>query len=214
MICLATHHTYYNLCGSCNNFIICKKCYNDPNLQRINNCIHCRHKIIKKFYYSLDTLYTIIEYYKFTIIHILFNIIYSNLFLYIYFPRNSEISNIFSTTITHLFLVNNISNFIIIPIIYSSSKYYYQMSLAFAFVNGAYSLLFYIITNPKSLLQLYYIYYTTYFYILTLLQFSIITIFQLILSFNISRAHLYATNNLYLIQIQNTHFNQVTTSTV
>ena len=214
MICLSTHYNCYNLCGSCNNFIICTHCYNDKNIHKINNCIHCRHKLSKTFNYSFDTLHIIIKYYKYAIIHILFNIIYSNIFLYIYFPRNLEISNMFSTTITHLFLVNNISNFILIPIIYNNFTYYDNMSIIYSCVNILYSLLFYTVSNPKSQLQIYYIYYTTYFYILTLSTLCVFTLYHIILTFNISRIILYTNNNMYLIKIHNNVVNSLTTSTV
>jgi hypothetical protein len=203
IICLdRTNTTLFNLCEICNNFTVCENCYSMNNIHTINSCPHCRTKLTKIFDFSFQTLKLILHYYTYSIVHILFNIIYSNIFLFYYFPRNNHISPVVSTTITHLMLVNNFANFLIIPFIYSSFKYNYRMSVIYAFVNILYSFVFY--TTPRNThIQLYYIYYVLYFYILTLLKYTVISIYYLLVNFNISRIHLLHTNSLYLLNIYN-----------
>ena len=214
MICLNTSHTNYNLCNWCHNFIVCDSCYyNDTNLHTLNNCIHCRKKISKKFNYSFKSLKIILNYYIYVIIHILINIIYSNIFLYINFPRNVPINNTFSTTITHLLIINNISNFIIIPIIYTQFDYYYNMSILYSCVNILYSIIFFANNNPNDV-NVYYTYYTIYFYFLTLIKFITFSIYQLIIIFNLSLKTLMREHNLQIIEIKRLKYNSVSTSQV
>ena len=214
MICLNTSHTYYNLCNTCNNFIVCPSCYcNDTNIHTLNNCIHCRRKITKEFNYSIETLNIIIYYYKYLIIHILINIIYSNIFLYINFPRNVHINSMFSNTITHLLFVNNLSNCIVIPIIYSNFEDYYHMTVVYALINILYSIIFFA-SNSNKEVNLYYTYYTIYFYFLTLAKFIVFTLFQLLIAFGRSKKFLMFSYNLNIIKIRDVISNSISSSQV
>ena len=110
IICLDDSEiTFLNLCNNCNNFIVCKTCYNSDKTHSMNLCPHCRTKLTKVFNLSFHSLYTILNYYIYSVIHIIFNVIYSNMFLYYYFPRNTHIHPFVSTSVTHLLVVNNIS---------------------------------------------------------------------------------------------------------
>jgi hypothetical protein len=192
----------YNLCCLCDNFIVCNSCYNNNVLHEMKHCPHCRTKLTKQFNYSYNTFKIICIYYKFTIIHILFNIIYSNIFLYYYFPYDHKIYPYFPSTITQLLLINNLCNFIVIPSLYLSFKHYFKMSVMYAFINIIYPIIFY--TTPKNThIQLYYIYYVIYFYILTLLKFIAFNSYYLLVSFNISVNHLINTNLLHHLAIYN-----------
>ena len=214
MICLNTSHTYYNLCSVCNNFIVCSACYyNDTNLHTLGNCAHCRHKLTKTFNYSCETLNIITYYYKYLIIHVLVNIIYSNIFLYLNFPRDVYIDSMFSNTITHLLLVNNLSNCIVIPIIYSNFENYYHMSIVYAFVNILYSIIFFASSNHKDV-NLYYTYYVIYFYLLTLVKFVVFTIYQLLIAFNRSKKLLMYSYNLQIIKVRNVINNSISSTQV
>lgn len=210
IICLDNRqNSFYNLCNSCNNFIVCHNCYNDSNIHSITVCPNCRNNIIKTFNYSYKTLHIIIDYYKYVIIHILINIIYSNIFLYYKFPHNYNLSPLVSTNLTHLLIVNNISNIIIIPLIFHNFEYYYKVSIIYSFVNIIYSMLFYI-TNSN--IQLYYIYYIVYFYILTLFTFIFFTIHKLVLFFQVTRLKLIHNNILHQLVIYNELHNPIQTT--
>jgi hypothetical protein len=203
IICLdKKSQNYLNMCEVCNNFIICNNCHSNNNIHNIDVCPHCRTKLTKKFVYSYNTLKIILHYYKFLLIHIIFNIIYSNIFLYYCFPYNHKIYAYFPSTITQLLLINNFVNFMVIPIIYTSFKYYYRTSVMYASVNVIYSMIFYM-TDRSNHIQLYYIYYVLYFYIFTLLKYTTFMSYYLLLNFNISKINLFRIHNLYNLIVYN-----------
>ncbi len=161
----------------------------------------------------METLNIIAYYYKYLIVHVLVNIIYSNIFLYINFPRDVYINSMFSNTITHLLLVNNLSNCIVIPIIYSNFENYYHMSIVYAFVNILYSIIFFASINHKDV-NLYYTYYVIYFYLLTLAKFVIFTFYQLLIAFDRSKKFLMFSYNLTIIKVRNVMNNSISSSQV
>ena len=164
LLCLEDNHTkYYNLCGVCNNFIICVNCYNRGDTHNIKVCSMCRRPLVK---IDADTLCTNIinalYHMRYIIIYIFLVIIPSHLMLIDY--PDDMVSPYFTTSEISFALTISFNCMITIPFIIT---YYYctnVMLSLYSFLSCFFLLLKYV-DNESTDLQFYTMYVIVYYYV-------------------------------------------------
>ena len=214
IICLnRSNNKYYSLCNLCNNFIVCSNCYQNKQTQSLQVCCNCRQPLHKSFHYSWNTFTIMFMHYRLFIIHILGNIVLSNITLINYFPYNQNISKMFPQNIEMALFLNNYFNIIIVPLILNQYKYYVNTVYIYAICNLLFFTIF-ISIQERNYLQLYYIYIMIYFYILNIFKFTIFSIHDLVKLVGIHYKILCLNHNLKTINIYNTYNTQTITTSL
>jgi hypothetical protein len=173
-ICLEQNsNIYHNICRRCTN-TICNNCYKSDDIHNLDKCPACRTTLSKQYSFDLNTLMYLLFFYKHTILHILINIIFTNLTFYYNFPAYISDKNIPQTK-TLFLIILNYCNFIIAPTIYNSFKGYIFINYIYCFYNF---IACQIINHVKGkyLLLMYTLYCNMYLYTLCIIHITLIYI--------------------------------------
>lgn len=200
---------YFNVCGHCNNFIICTDCYKKKDTHKLNNCVMCRRKLIKENKQTNCTFFiNYLFFLRYFLFYVFLVILPSNI-IASYLPDNLH-SQIIITNKEMFTSIVNINNFIVIPyILYYYEFSYYIMFILFSFINILFFILF--VTKAEPIDTFFIIYNIIYIYTFVYFHLCAIMIKQIIESYVHKLQDFVYDNNMYLLKIYDTLFNRIMT---
>ena len=198
-ICLDNNsRLYHNICNTCNNSI-CSDCYNQEDIHNLRTCPACRNTLHKSYKIDLKVVLFFISFYRHLFIHIIVNILYTNITFHYKFPT-SHISNIVPDDKTAFFMLLNYCNFIIVPLIYNSFKDYTFLNYPYSFLNFVLCLIISHLKG-KDLGNMYSLYCILYIYTFCIIHFTFINVLYLTKLFNFKKRQFIKQSNMHKLII-------------
>lgn len=204
-ICLDNNaNIYHSICNVCMN-CVCNECYNVSDIHNLHSCPACRTRLHKRYKIDKKVALHFISFYRHYFLHIIVNILLTNLTFTYNFPTEN-IDDIVPSNQTLFLLLLNYCNIIIVPTIYNSFKDYIYFNYIYTLLNFIMCQIMNSISG-KSVGTLYNIYCILYLYGLCIIHITLINLRFLIIVFNINNKRFVIESNIYKLVKYNSYRN-------